>query len=314
MIILNLGRLSGAHTTITIKGGVDTGTAHVTDRRGSGGSSGGNGKRKVAILVSGAMRTISECSNTLLTQVIHSNPALDFELFAFLTVNVVTQEDLMQAQARADESLLNFNVREMQVQLDSMVERTVMEKLPGIKYSPEGWGSAKGKAMNVAKMFYGLAKTEELRQNALVKGGDPHFLVMRVRPDLCICDALKLEHLDTSVVYLPWYTGSLAFDQLAVGPPHLMSTYAAAFDTTITTLVERGDKFLHPELVLREHLQAHNVPLKMLANFRASLARITNGMQNDAVGVERVYMIDPFEKLRKDFPHVSVPAPMVCLT
>ena len=134
-------------------------------------------------------------------------------------------------------------------------------------------------------------------------------LVIRLRPDLCFCGPLDLTPLLTRPggahhghhVWLPWWSAQVgwAFDQIAVGPPAEMASYARGYESTVRRLVGAKTE-LYPEAVLWEHLASLGPAarlLRPLRGFHASLARSS----------PRFHLVDPYSKLKQDMA-VVLPA------
>ncbi|KAL1511866.1 hypothetical protein AB1Y20_005150 [Prymnesium parvum] len=267
----------------------------------------------VAVLLSGSFRTLLDCNSSLVAHVHLANPSLRFHTFAFLTV----ADD---AERRAAERLVRHAfpcVRALRVELDADVGAAVARELPPVAALPKGRGTARGKALNIVKMFRGIwaahrllrgAAREPPRGECAAGGGGEgeggaYRLVLRVRPDLCFCKPLDLSAPASAVLaqcdphtwYLPWWSSKLewAFDQLALGSAEAMALYASAYRSTLTQMVTNRRE-LYPEAVMWEHLHSvtDQAKLKMLHGFHATLARPR------ASG--NPYHDDPFGKVRID--------------
>ena len=275
-----------------------------------GRSSAGSARPTVAVVVSGAMRTLPECRQTVVKHIVEANPSMEFHFYVYLTVD--TEAEVHAAQQLASQAYPN--VKSVLVLNGKQTSKAVRRALPGLDRLPPGSGTARGKAHNIAKMLLGISLAERLRSlpsppvfrrqlpEAGAAGAAPaHSLVLRLRPDLCFCRPLHLSPLlRTAAVHLPWSAPGMAFDQIAVGPPALMAEYAAAFAVTLPRDVRAGRE-LYPERALGSHLAAAAVPLRQLRGFHASLAR--GGGHGGRVAFE-----DPYGKLKLDLPNTSFPA------
>jgi len=263
----------------------------------------------IAVVVSGAMRTLPECQKTVVKHVVEANPSMDFHFFVYVTVD--SEAEVIDAQRLVSQAYPN--VKSVLVLNGKQTTKAVRKALPGLDRLPAGSGTARGKASNIAKMLLGLSLAERLRglpsppifrhevpEAGTASGTPKHSLVLRLRPDLCFCRPLHLSALlSTSAVHVPWSLPGMAFDQIAVGPPALMARYAAAFVATLPGDVRAGRE-LYPERALGSHLEGARVPLRQLRGFHASLAR--GGGHGGRIAFE-----DPFGKLKLDLPNVSFP-------
>jgi hypothetical protein len=275
-----------------------------------GRSSTGSTKPVVAVVVSGAMRTLPECRKTVVKHIVEANPSMEFHFYVYLTVD--TEAEVLDARQLVSQAYPN--VKSVLVLNGKQTSKAVRKALPGLDRLPAGSGTARGKASNIAKMLLGISLAERLRSlpsppvfrhqlpEAGAVGAPPeHSLVLRLRPDLCFCRPLHLSALlGTAAVHVPWSVPGMAFDQIAVGPPALMARYAGAFAVTLPRDVRAGRE-LYPERALGSHLAAAMVPLRQLRGFHASLAR--GGGHGGRVSFE-----DPFGKLRLDLLNASFPA------
>lgn len=265
----------------------------------------------VAVVVSGAMRTLPECQPTIKKYILDANPSMDFHFYVYVTVD----EDEEVANAQQLVSAAFPVVKSVLVLSGKQISRAVKRALPGLDSIPPGRGTARGKAGNIAKMLLGITLAERLRElpsPPVVRHHMPparnlsasmiaqHDLVLRLRPDLCFCRPLNLAPLlGSRAVHVPWRAPGMAFDQIAAGPPDLMARYTGAFDSTLPKDVALRRE-LYPERALGRHLEHERLPLRTLRGFHASLGR--GGMGRP------VSYADPYGKLKLDLPNVSFPA------
>ena len=263
----------------------------------------------VAIVLSGAYRTLPDCNASVVTHVINSNPSMKFHVYAHLTTESLSQAEHEKAE-RAVWATFPC-VAGVLFETNSAVSAAVRKDLPAIDQLPRGSGTARGKAMNIVKMFRGIGKAQQLleagstRSCAASTSFRQYDLVLRLRPDLCFCGPLELAPLVGSAgrhLWLPWWSSKVewAFDQIAIGVPLAMREYASAYETTVKRLVSE-QRELYPEAVMMSHLKTLGPPdrkLRALRSFRASLAR----------GQPSFHLIDPYTKLKQDLAPSGIPA------
>lgn len=240
----------------------------------------------VAVVISGAFRTLLGCNSSLVAQVFDAHPAWHFSVFAALTVESAMGE-AERARARAAVVESYPCVAAVALSPNAEVSAALRRELPALDAVPRGRGTARGKAHNIVKMFRGIAAAHGLLSGprgtelALPAGCAPRpakfDLVLRVRPDLCFCEPLRLEPaLRSPAWHLPWWSSEArwAFDQLAVGSEAAMADYSNAYAATVRRLVAQGRE-LYPEAVMWAHLHSVGGEGKMrrLRGFHASLAR-----------------------------------------
>ena len=274
---------------------------------------------RVAVLYSGKMRTGAFCNRSFAEHVIAANPSVHFDIYAYITVDnsdsalaaqmqtfpLPISDSALAAQRLARETFAfeRADLVSVVVEQENSRTRALRIEMPGIYEAEVGSSRWTTNALNVARMFHGISAAENIRVVVETEQKRPvPALVMRIRPDLCLCGDLPLESaLLEGSVFVPWSSNTLAFDQIAVGPPHLMARYASVFNTTLREALDSDTKHaLHPEMLLRQHLSSRNIPFTSAlkkTHLRAALAR---GSQSVA-GMGMTFD-DPFAKLKFDFP------------
>ena len=248
----------------------------------------GQAGTKVAVLLSGALRTLDWCTESLRTNLVEANPGMTFDFFAYLTADDGVDRGAMERSV--DASLRNVSGTEPKVRVvtESEALAAVMQALmPSMQKLPAGRGTATGKGRNIIQMFYGIAGAATLLSETAggegpksklqtCDGADggaeataitaKYDLILRTRPDLCLCKPLDLHqvrlvaasppplthgaqrsyrgqkwqvHEDTATaVHVPWFNlweersppaCNYAFDQIALGRVAPMMRYVNGF-------------------------------------------------------------------------------------
>ena len=177
----------------------------------------GQAGTKVAVLLSGALRTLDWCTESLRTNLVEANPGMTFDFFAYLTADDGVDRGAMERSV--DASLRNVSGTEPKVRVvtESEALAAVMQALmPSMQKLPAGRGTATGKGRNIIQMFYGIAGAATLLSETA--GGDgpksklqtcdgadggaeataitaKYDLILRTRPDLCLCKPLDLHQV-----------------------------------------------------------------------------------------------------------------------
>ena len=177
----------------------------------------GQAGTKVAVLLSGALRTLDWCTESLRTNLVEANPGMTFDFFAYLTADDGVDRGAMERSV--DASLRNVSGTEPKVRVvtESEALAAVMQALmPSMQKLPAGRGTATGKGKNIIQMFYGIAGAATLLSETA--GGDgpksklqtcdgadggaeataitaKYDLILRTRPDLCLCKPLDLHQV-----------------------------------------------------------------------------------------------------------------------
>ena len=115
---------------------------------------------RVAIVLSGAYRTLTDCNASVVQHVIHANPSVRFDVFAHLTTEAVSKHEHEQAERNVWQTFPC--VAGVLFETNGAVSTDVRADLPTIDQLPRGRGTARGKAMNIVKMFRGIAMAQRL--------------------------------------------------------------------------------------------------------------------------------------------------------
>ena len=172
---------------------------------------------RVAVLLSGALRTLDWCTESLRTNLVAANPDATFDFFAYLTADDGTDREAVEQSVGS--SLRNVSGTEPKVQVvtESEALAAVMRALmPHILSLPAGRGTAKGKSRNIIQMFYGIAGAATLLSETTLGDGPKsslqscdgalggaqtiavaakYDLILRTRPDLCLCEPIDLRQV-----------------------------------------------------------------------------------------------------------------------
>jgi len=284
---------------------------------------------KVAVLLSGALRTLDWCTESLRTNLVEANPGMTFDFFAYLTADDGIDRDAMERSV--DARLRNVSGTEpiVRVVTESEAVAAVMQALPAgssMQKMPAGRGTATGKSRNIIQMFHGIAGAATLLSettggNGLksrlqscdgAEGGAEtiavaakYDLILRTRPDLCLCEPLDLHQVHddaATTVHVPWFNlwqdrsppaCNYAFDQMALGRTAPMMRYANGFSSVCKEVT--ASKELYPEHMMGLHLNRGGLSLKILDGFHGVLARA-----DENSSVPTITYVDPFAKLKQD--------------
>ena len=207
----------GAYAVLLVRASVDS-TPQALTAPGQAGT-------KVAVLLSGALRTLDWCTESLRTNLVEANPGMTFDFFAYLTADDGVDRGAMERSV--DASLRNVSGTEPKVRVvtESEALAAVMQALmPSMQKLPAGRGTATGKGRNIIQMFYGIAGAATLLSETA--GGDgpksklqtcdgadggaeataitaKYDLILRTRPDLCLCKPLDLHQVRLVVASPP---------------------------------------------------------------------------------------------------------------
>ena len=284
---------------------------------------------RVAVLLSGAYRTLTDCNDTIARHVISANPWARFDVYAALTADHADE-----AERKRMEAAVRFSgacIAAVRIEGNGAVSAAVKRDTPSIDALPKGVGTAHGKAGNIVKMFRGIGRAWQLLEEhveqreagcngtppntrtrgfkhltaaaaaaAVARVSSSYELVLRVRPDICFCAPLDLRPAlaQPGNYWLPWAApgAGLAFDQIAAGSAAMISLYASAYHASVIGEVNTDKRELYPEAVMWRHLERHGGAvagrIARMGGFRASLAR------HRADGTP--HYDDPFGKLKQD--------------
>ena len=221
---------------------------------------------KVAICMSGLVRTFKSCYQSYLDNIIN---LYDCDLFAFVSNDANI----------ADMDLIKWNEKVV-IDPDPVLDEKDYFQIKDRRtkfYSIQGW----------LQQLWKIQKCHDLMLNYQINHNIRYDLVIRCRPDLLITRKIDdLTTLDTRFIYTPiWppnfdkivpkcyeddyvydYIGNCSNlpDQIAIGNVPLMSIYAQRYEN-LYNIVHSGPSWsLCAERSLTKHLQYYNVPVKFL--------------------------------------------------
>ena len=289
-----------------------------------------------AIVLSGAYRTLPDCNASMVRHIIDANPSVRFHVYAHLTTEVVgadqqVQRDIWNSFPCVVGAALETNVA---------VSAGVRAEVPGTEKVPRGRGTAQGKAMNIIKMFRGIAAAQRLlttqpqQLHHHGKGGestvpgrlDPppavqngarcaaagpprvprggYDLVIRLRPDLCFCGPLDLQPLlsRSGAAHHVWL-------------PWWSAQLGWAFDqiavgppAAMTAYAQAYESTVRRLVAAKRELYPEGVMWEHLASLgpHLRLLRPLRGFQASlARSSPRFHLVDPYSKLKQDLAVVQ---------
>ena len=113
----------------------------------------GQAGTKVAVLLSGALRTLDWCTESLRTNLVEASPSMTFDFIAYLTADDGVDRGAMERWTSVDASLRTVSGTEPKVRVVTESEvalAAVMQALmPSMQKLPAGRGTATGKGRNI---------------------------------------------------------------------------------------------------------------------------------------------------------------------
>lgn len=242
-------------------------------------------KPRIAVVTSGSLRTFLNCNASFFKRVVTPNPSFAFDFYYFA---VADGSDAAAARALRRPGR-HPGLRRLELEPHDEAIVSLQSDLPRLGDLPEGAGTARGKATNVALMFRSIAKADALRRTD-ERG---HSLVIRTRPDLRWCADLNLTaalHLAQGkrTVLVPFAEDNLVFDQVAVAAPRTMASYADVYTTFRDEVARNPARSLYPEREMWRHFRSAKLRPLTMRQFRGVLVR-SGGRAEDS-----------FTKLRRD--------------
>ena len=250
-----------------------------------------------AVLISGGVSNLASLRafrDSLITNLIGKSEDVEFHLFFYVRLpSDMDKEELDQELKRTGSDRVWIHRITIEDESNTKNEAQIRVDHPHYNYS----APFEFNQFNTLSMYWKLYVADQFRRRYEFETGVTFDAVVRIRPDLVLHDALDLRTLDlrrADMVHVPWFHSSmrLAFDQLAIGPPEAMRSYAKAY-YNVPYLTESSALTLgfHPEHTLYMHLQDVGLSLCKL-KCSTSIAR------RDGDGVD---MVDSFARLRSEF-------------
>jgi hypothetical protein len=249
--------------------------------------------------MSGGLRTFISAYPSFAEQVLAANAdEFDFDVFG----------NFLYFPGDADEENALAKLQETMPELRSFSK----SPLDDLRKATENWHSATFGAefnervlskdqfphppLNVLTMLNSIQLADKERREYEEKHGFVFDLVIRARPDLMWKAPLPLNQIElpaeSDAVYLPWFNEELklAFDQFAVASSPAMTKYARGMEAAGKVVADPELCDIYAEKLMYHHLRSsEQLTLHTLEGYEALLARPDGE-------------VDPFAKLKKDFP------------
>jgi hypothetical protein len=202
---------------------------------------------KIAICLSGLVRTFNHCYPTILENLINSNPQFDFDIIGTFS----------KKENNEDTSQLNLN-------LFKVISFEIDPPLPDLSYQ-----ESKFMDLCYKRNYYqllSLKQVNNLRKKAEEESNIKYDLIIRLRTDFKFLSPLYLDKINYNCIYIPYehdHRGGYN-DRFAIGPRDLMDHYLNRYDFWM----ERHDEIpyysTHAELNLKIYLDTFNIPVHRL--------------------------------------------------
>lgn len=190
---------------------------------------------KIALCLSGQMRTYKMCYNNLKKHILEPfNP--DVFIHTWSKTGIVTKVKLLSI-FQGNQQVTEKELQKMYSPKNMVIEdfhNSYLEEIEGVRY-PEiltKYVPPPGRAS--LPMYYKIKKCNDLKCEEENKNNFKYDLVIRLRPDLNILEPLPGEVLDNS--HILWHsgkyidTGFMLSDRFAVSNSQNMDYYSSVFD------------------------------------------------------------------------------------
>lgn len=200
---------------------------------------------RVAVLLSGHMRSYLKCFKHLYANIIHPYGA-DVFLHTWDELNVGVPLDV------EDRLAIMHLYEPTDICIDSQNGRDdlVMDRIRPWCHSVR---------MYCKPMFYSVQQANEMRKRHERERGFLYDVVIRCRPDITIKQKLDLTDFDPAVLYVPDLSGGGANDIFAYGSGPVMDVYSGVFPHIDEYVATR--ECCHAEGVLLKHLRVNLLPI-----------------------------------------------------
>lgn len=228
---------------------------------------------KVAVCISGHLRSFSEGYDYFFKNIIEANPGFKFDFFVSTwDVRDWRTEDRNKHTKNIFEDFNNiYNPVTMDIE-DNIVWDTskYMPHVHNVRWLKKGYGGIRSNGGHILGMYYKIKKSNDLKVSYELKNNFKYDLVIRHRTDFAIEKSINLERiLDNAkeTIYIPncdekaRNSGIPIRDVFAVSSSENMDYYSSLFDN-IDFIVKKYDMF-RPEPMLYNYL-SENKDIKTL--------------------------------------------------
>ena len=136
----------------------------------------------IAVLFSGAFRTLTDCNETIARHVIDANPWARFDVYAHLSSDVTSEAERqrMEASVRFGSAC----IAAVRLETNAAVSAGVRRELPHLDRLPSGRGTARGKAGTRRRLGHTTSMT-----SPIVAGRTDWTFCKSCRTKECECEA-----------------------------------------------------------------------------------------------------------------------------
>ena len=205
-------------------------------------------KSRIALCLSGQLRTFKECFSYLEENIIKCNPQFDFDLIGYFN----SSEKLPWISTYGFKSLEIFDFNNIKVP-----NLTYQDNKYTINYPP--------RAKATFYQLFGIQKVNKLRKRYELENNFQYDYLIRIRPDFKFLSEVDLTSLDKDKIYIPIEQDHFGYnDRFAIGDRDLMEIYMDRFNFYLQQHPEILNYTTHIETNLKIWLEINNISIERL--------------------------------------------------
>jgi hypothetical protein len=225
-------------------------------------------KPRVAICMSGLLRTYKRTHAPFVGNLLKANPAFDFDVFIHTTDTMETSAPRywkrgagaanLKTEDYIDDVMKLYNP--VNLRMDPAKNLEVSDLIRSLNVGP----SARDE-QSPLRMFRGIKLSNELKKQHEQDSGFVYDYVMRMRTDFEITKPITLpSKLQPNTVYIPDFGHFGGWnDQFAFGTSAVMDVYSEMFDN-VHRILTVGKLGYNPEQMLKAHLYDNRIDVKQV--------------------------------------------------
>lgn len=229
---------------------------------------------KVAVCVSGHLRTFNRSYQSFKNNVLHSLDSIDYQVFVHTWETLGSPKskhnsDYIVANTKTETKMKEIRhiIAPTEIQIESYATAApILEELNNKARltQKDKAGLHNGSMLSYGSMLYSLNQTKNMVELYEKSHNIKYDLIIRVRTDLLFKNKINILELYNKYVYVPQVGKYLADgmnDQFAIGAGFNMKIYLGLFDSVLN-YVNFRECTLRPESFLRHHLTKNGIVVK----------------------------------------------------
>lgn len=222
---------------------------------------------RIALCISGLLRTFEECFPLLKENIILANPNIQFDLFGYINSKSISIASDGTIFENKDINFENYKFKNLKVEEDPILpDLSYQKSVHTLTTKPTLEG-------NIYYQLYGGKKSNQQRLDYETKMGFKYDFVAKIRTDMKFLSSVDLSNLEKDCIYIPVANDHHGLnDRFAIGDDRNMNIYFNRYDFFMNRHDDIINYTTHAESNLKIYLSRESVTVKRL-DFSYSLRR-----------------------------------------